>query len=118
MPKKVFIVEDDLDIIGLYMDALKTTACEIVGIAKNGAEAIEKYTALKSRPDVILMDNRMPGKNGIEATKEILRIDSGARIIFFSADQDVEEEARRIGAVDFKNKPFSIDTIVKCIEEI
>jgi len=91
---------------------LSLSGFEIIGMAKNGEEAVQMYKNFTKKPDVIIMDHRMPIKSGIEASKEILEIDKNARIIFASADKTVEEKARSIGAISFKNKPFSNERLV------
>ncbi len=59
----------------------------------------------------------MPIKNGIETTKEILQIDSNAKIIFTSADESVKKEALAIGASSFKDKPFDIKFLISNIRK-
>ena len=70
-----------------------------------------------SKPDIIIMDHRMPVKDGIEATKEILQMNPKAKIIFASADNSVKEYAQMIGVISFKNKPFSNELLIKNIEK-
>ncbi len=71
------------------------------------------------KPDVVIMDHRMPIKSGIEATEEILEFDKNAKIIFASTDKTVKEIALSIGALIFEEKPFDniilIDDINKLI---
>lgn len=83
-----------------------------MGIAKDGEEAVEKYKTFSEKPKVILMDHRMPKKNGIEASKIILQMDDKVKIIFISADNSIKEEALSIGAFSFWAKPFTINQIV------
>ena len=108
---KVFIVEDDISLQFLYEQMLEFNGFEVVGIAGNGEEAVEMYKTFATKPDVVLMDHRMPLKNGIEATKEILQIDVNSKIIFTSADSSVKEEALSIGAIGFEEKPFTIEKL-------
>jgi len=63
------------------------------------------------------MDHRMPIKNGIDATKEILSLDSNAKILFASADDSVKGEALSIGAIGFATKPFSIPELIEDMEK-
>jgi len=84
--------------------------------ASNGKEAVDLYKTLSDKPDIILMDHRMPVKNGIEASKEILEIDNQSKIIFLSADSSVENDALSIGAKKFVKKPFTIKDLIQNIE--
>ena len=86
-------------------------------IANNGEEAISKCQTFNPKPDLIIMDHRMPIKNGLEATKEILKLDKSARIIFASADKSIKSEALSTGALMFKEKPFSISDLLDSIEK-
>ena len=53
---------------------LEAYGYSVIGKAKNGQEAVDMYRSFSNKPDVIIMDHRMPVKDGIEATKEILQI--------------------------------------------
>jgi len=117
MAKKIFIVEDEADLMEFYIAALEASGHTVVGWAANGAEAVDKFSKLAERPDVIIMDHRMPMKSGIEATREILEIDPGAKVIFASADKSVEREALSLGAAAFKTKPFDLDKLLRNIEK-
>ena len=110
--EKVFIVDDEPSLQFFYKQLLTLNGYEVAGIANNGEEAISMFKSFSDRPKVILMDHRMPNKNGIEASKEILQIDNKTRIIFISADSTIKEEAHSIGAFCFKDKPFTIKQLV------
>ncbi len=114
----VFIVEDDKSIQMLYRKILDLVGFSVIGLANNGAEAVEMYKSMNEKPDIILMDHRMPVKNGLEATKEILKICAVQKIIFASADKTIREEALAIGSMGFIDKPFSFDRLVKKIKEL
>ncbi len=60
--------------------------CEVIGQAQNGREGVKLARTLK--PDVILMDIAMPVMNGIDATREILAADPGAKVLLISAHTD------------------------------
>ncbi len=93
----------------------------IVGMANNGEEAIGLFKKLLSTneiPDVIIMDHRMPIKNGLEATKEILQINKSVKIIFASADESIKEFAFSAGAYSFIEKPFRFSFMVEEINKI
>ena len=82
-------MEDDHSLRLLYEKALSLNGYNVIGAAKDGEEAIEMYNSFKIKPEVIIMDHRMPIKDGIEATKEILENSHPNKpiIIFASADK-------------------------------
>ena len=112
----IFIVEDDLALQNLYSKVLKIYGFQIIGIANNGLDATMMFQSFSEKPDIILMDHRMPIKNGIEATKEILILSERSKIIFVSADILIKDKALAIGAYSFIKKPFDIEDLIKTIE--
>ena len=88
----------------------------MAGIAENGVEAINMFKSFSNKPKIIIMDHRMPDKTGIEATKEILQIDKRVKILFFSADIIIKEEAYSNGAFSFNVKPFTIKCLIDDIK--
>lgn len=103
---KILIVDDAKFMRTLVKDALTSVGHEIVGEAENGNMAIEQYKALK--PDLVTMDITMREKDGIEATKEIMKIDSNAKVIMVTAlgQEDLLAKAIKMGVKDFVVKPF------------
>ena len=104
----IFIVEDDLSLQKLYEMMLKTFGFKVVDKASNGKEAIEKFKSLSPKPDVILMDHRMPVKNGIDTTIELMNFNNHIKVIFTSADNSIKGRALEIGAISFIEKPFTV----------
>lgn len=112
----VFIVEDDKSIQTLYKKFLNLHGFEVIGTANNGEEAVSKFKNFSRKPDIILMDHRMPVKDGIEATKEILKLNNKVNVLFASADKTIKEEALSLGIIGFLDKPFSLDKLVNKIK--
>jgi DNA-binding NtrC family response regulator len=101
----------------MYEKMLRITGYDEVHIAKNGEEAVNMYKSFPVKPDIIIMDHRMPLKNGIEAAKEILQINNTSKIIFASADQSIKEIALSIGAISFKEKPFNMKKLINNVQK-
>jgi DNA-binding NarL/FixJ family response regulator len=91
---------------------------ELVASASSGAEAIQQYR--QHRPDVTLMDLRLPDLNGIDVTRAILAEFSQARIIILTTfDGDVEvQRALEAGACGYFLKSLPADELVKAIREV
>ncbi|OLS21609.1 MAG: Chemotaxis protein CheY [Candidatus Heimdallarchaeota archaeon LC_3] len=100
----------------LYKQLFKRKGIQILDFANNGEETVSKYRNFNEKPDVILMDHRMPIKNGIEATREIIQIDKRVKVIFVSADNSMEKEALSVGAIGFIEKIFDISEFIKYIK--
>jgi two-component system, chemotaxis family, chemotaxis protein CheY len=111
----LFIIEDNDSSRILCEKLLTMKGHKVLGTAENGVEAVEFFKSSRIRPDVIIMDHRMPLKNGIEVMKEIRQIDNEAKVIFISADIQVKAIALSAGAVDFIQKPFSINLLLDSI---
>ena len=91
---------------------------EVIGEASDGLQAIELYGAL--HPDVLLLDLRMPRKNGIEVVQSIRRDDPGAKIIVVTSYQTEEEIFRvlQAGARGYILKDVGRDTLVEAIRSV
>lgn len=89
----------------------------MVDVASDGEEAVRKYKEMSEKPVVVIMDQRMPVKDGVSATQEILKINPDATIFFGSADLHIEKEALAAGAKGFLLKPFRIEELLGAIEE-
>jgi len=114
----VLIVDDELFIVELYRDILQLRGYKVVGTAFDGEEAIRKYTTSPDKPDIIIMDHRMPVMNGVDATKEIVRMNPTQKVIFVSADVLLEKEARDAGATEFLPKPFRMDDLIEKMDKV
>lgn len=113
--RDVFIVEDEVMLQQLYADVLAMKGYEIVGVAANGEEAVARYRGFATRPDLVIMDHRMPGMGGLEAAQTIRLEDPEANIIIISADDAAVWESIRQG-IPAMRKPFSISDLLTTIE--
>ena len=114
----ILIVDDAAFMRMMLTDILVENGYEVVGEAKSGKEAIRLYAEL--RPDLVTMDVLMPGVNGIETTREIIKIDPEAKILAVSAlgQEALVKEAIEAGAKGFVIKPFKPETVMKEVERI
>ncbi len=108
----VLICDDSLLMRKKLKDLLIGVGCSEVLEASNGQEAIDLYRIY--HPHVVFMDIIMPVKTGIEATKEIKRLDEKANIIIVSSigTKNKLKEAIEVGATDFLQKPIQKENVV------
>ncbi|MFW9993225.1 MAG: response regulator [Candidatus Odinarchaeota archaeon] len=116
--RTIFIAEDDLYIQDLYIEILTASGYHVVDIASNGVEALQKYQKMDPKPDLVLLDHRMPLKNGLQVLKEMLMINCGCKAIFVTADRSITEEAKKIGATEVILKPFRMVELIEVIVKI
>jgi two-component system chemotaxis response regulator CheY len=112
----ILIVDDDSFLHKVLERILTIGGHQVVGHANDGAEAIELFIQLNPKPDIILMDHRMPIMNGTTATRKLLHMDASARILFISADETVKQEAMGAGALGFLTKPIRSKDLFSAIE--
>jgi two-component system alkaline phosphatase synthesis response regulator PhoP len=110
MKKRVLILDDDIDILQICTIVLKRKGFDVLTL-NNSNQVVEQVTAYQ--PDVILMDNWIPGPGGIEATRSLkLRPETqDIPVIFFSANSNVTQLAQDAQADYYLQKPFDISEL-------
>jgi two-component system chemotaxis response regulator CheY len=113
---KVLIV-DDSKVVRSTIKASLEGACDIVGLATNGSEAIQMYEVF--RPDFVTLDLEMPGISGIETLKKIKQIDLNAKIIIMTSRSESKfvMEALKNGAVAYLLKPAPKEKLLEIISK-
>jgi DNA-binding NarL/FixJ family response regulator len=111
-PIRLLIADDDEETTLVLRDSLPAYGFEVVGNARNGAEAGEKVAAL--HPEVVLMDLRMPGVDGIEATVQIKAREPKTQVVILTAysSGDARDLAEFMGAADLVEKNAPLEKIV------
>ena len=119
---KVLIV-DDAKIMRISLKKIiENLGHEVIGEAGSGYEAIEQYKSLK--PDFVTMDITMPAvegiADGIEAVKEIMKIDKNAKIIMITShgEQDKVIKAIQSGASHYILKPIDANKFKEVLDKI
>ncbi len=115
---RIMIVDDDDFLHRVMSRILAMGGYEVVGHAYNGLEAVQLYNKMNPRPDLIIMDHRMPIMNGVKATQEILRVNPKAKIIFVSADESAKPDAIATGAAGFLIKPIRSTELFKELKRV
>ena len=116
---RILVADDHLVYrIGIRNLLASEPGFEVIGEAPDGLQAIEMYRVL--RPDVLLLDLRMPQKNGIEVVQAIRRDDPGARILVVTSYQTEEEifQVLQAGALGYVLKDVGRDTLVEAVRSV
>ncbi|MBQ0755390.1 MAG: UvrY/SirA/GacA family response regulator transcription factor [Gammaproteobacteria bacterium] len=114
---KIMVVDDhDLVRTGISRMLADVAGIEVIGEAASGEEAVA--LARKLDPDVVLMDVKMPGIGGLEATKKMLRHDDGVRVIAVTVCEEEPFPSRlmKAGAAGYLTKGAALEEMVRAIK--
>lgn len=115
MMKKVLIVDDNMYIRFALTSLMSQSGYEGIEVGE-GEKVIAEVTA--RQPDVIILDKKLPGYDGLDLLREIKKIDENIPVIVLTAygDDKTREEAFEAGADIFMTKPFDNDEIIRTID--
>jgi two-component system chemotaxis response regulator CheY len=115
---KVLIVDDAAFMRISIKNMLTKNGYEVVGEAENGKIGVDRYNELK--PDIVTMDITMPEMSGLDALKEIVKNDAGAKVVMVSAmgQEAMVRDAIISGAKGFIVKPFKEDGLISSIKKL
>jgi response regulator NasT len=114
-PRRVLVAEDEALIRMDLAEMLREEGYEIVGEAGDGQEAVDLAESLK--PDLVIMDVKMPRRDGIDAASEIAAKRIAPIVILTAFSQrELVERARDAGAMAYLVKPFNINDLIPAIE--
>ena len=113
----VLLVDDHGLLLEGLANLLEAHGIQVAGTARDGLQALALARTL--RPDVILMDIRMPRCNGLEATRRIVAEMPGARIVMLTTSEDEQDlfEAVKAGAFGYLLKRMDAGELVECLDQ-
>lgn len=112
---KILIIDDDQMMLNALTTLLETEGFATV-TAKDGESGIVAYR--EQEPDAVLLDLRLPVKNGIEVLKEIRRMNKNAQVIIITGypSPEVREESMKHGAFYFYEKTRDVNELMQAIQ--
>ena len=120
MAKQKILLVDDHEVVRLGLKSLLELhpQYEVIGEAGTAKEAVEKVA--RYRPDVVLMDIRLPGASGIDACEEITRSYQNTKVIMLTsyAEDEMLFSAIRAGASGYILKQISGDALISAIDAV
>ncbi len=113
--EKILVIDDEPDIGWLFSKILSEEGYKVL-ISLNGEEGISKIK--KEKPDLVFLDLKLPGLDGMEILKKIRTFDKDLLVIVLTAYETVKTavEAMRLGAYDYLSKPVNIEKIKTAIK--
>ncbi|MGC9781551.1 MAG: response regulator [Candidatus Heimdallarchaeota archaeon] len=105
------IVEDNQHIRKLYKEILISKGYDIID-AEDGEKAIHLYDSLDEKPEIIIVDYKMPKLNGLILTQKLLTRNPSSKILMISGDPSVNKEDAMKWRIRFRAKPVKIDDIL------
>lgn len=113
----ILVVDDQLGVRRLLYETFREEQHEVV-MAANGKEALKNLEDFK--PDLILMDMKMPGMNGIDTLRQIRSFNKEVGVIMMTAYGDAQnmEQARELGVLHYMSKPFDLFELRDHVREI
>ena len=114
--RKILVVDDEHDICEFVRNFLQERGYEVL-MASNGDDALA--IVKKERPELILLDIKMQGMDGIAVLKHIKDIDRKFKVVMVTAveDQEKVDEACRLGACEYITKPLVLDHLEQVVEK-
>jgi len=114
------LIVDDHEVVRLGLKTLISNhpGFKVVGEASNASESLRMTKELE--PDVVIMDIRLPGKNGIQATRDILEVNPEIRVVILTsyAEDELLFDAINAGAYGYVLKQIGSDDLIKSLERI
>jgi DNA-binding NtrC family response regulator len=114
--RKILVVDDERDICDFVKNFFQERGYDVM-TATGGDEALAMVKV--DRPELILLDIKMKGMDGIATLRHLKDIDKGFKIIMVTAlaDQDKMDEACRLGACEYITKPLALDHLERTVEK-
>lgn len=115
---KVLAVDDSRTMLAMIAAHLKGSSFEVVAMASNGREALEKYQV--HRPQVVLLDIVMPEVTGVETLERILNTDGDANVVMVSSigTEAAVHDCLTKGAKGFLQKPLDKESMLTLLKNV
>ena len=115
--KSILVVDDELDIVNLFIELLKSRKYDVFGFT-NPLKALEDYKENYDQYGMVISDIRMPKMNGFDLVKNIKKIDPNVSIILMSAYADIDySQLDDITINAFIQKPIKIMELLSTVEK-
>jgi DNA-binding response OmpR family regulator len=114
---KVLVIDDEPLIVELFTDYLTGQGFDVIS-AGGGEEGLDRL--LLDSPDIVLLDMRMPGLDGLETLRRIRKVNLGVPVLMISGNDDLTaaKEAIALGAFDYTLKPVDFNYLGRALDKM
>jgi two-component system chemotaxis response regulator CheY len=119
-PYKVLIVDDSIFVQKQLKQILTSEQFEIVDVAADGVEGVDKYKQHQDKIDVVTLDITMPNMDGITALEHIVKMNPKAKVVMISAlgKEELVKQALVAGAKNYIVKPLDREKVLSRIHSV
>jgi DNA-binding NtrC family response regulator len=113
---KILLVEDDLDLMHLFNDALLSGGYQVDGFT----EPLKAFSHFKDNPhryDLVISDVRMPQMSGLELVKKINQVNKDVKVLLMSAFEMEKDSLKELKLNDFLQKPLHIEQLMNTVKK-
>jgi DNA-binding response OmpR family regulator len=114
----IMIVDDEPTIQQLLKIIIEDMGHTVIAQSLNGDSALKLYRSMDTKPDVVIIDHRMPIMSGLELVTNILKEKADQRVLFLTADDTVKDRVKELGITAFLEKPAEIEVIRSTIRSL
>jgi len=113
MPK-LLIVDDEMDVREFAKNFFQRRKIEVV-VSSSGEEALEML--IKEKPDLVLLDVRLGGMDGIEVLSKMRQMQNNTQVIMVTGvnEKETSDKAKELGVVDYIHKPLKLDELEEVV---
>jgi DNA-binding response OmpR family regulator len=114
---KVLVIDDEPSIVELFTDYLTGQGFDVIS-AGGGEEGLDRLRS--DSPDIVLLDMRMPGVDGLETLRRIRKVNMGVPVLMVSGNDDIAaaKEAIALGAFDYTLKPVDFNYLGRALDKM
>ena len=114
---KVLVIDDEPSIVELFTDYLTGQGFDVIS-ADGGEEGLDRLRL--DSPDIVLLDMRMPGLDGLETLRRIRKVNLGVPVLMISGNDDLTaaKEAIALGAFDYTLKPVDFNYLGRALDKM
>jgi CheY-like chemotaxis protein len=110
--RSIAIVEDERELLSTYSALFKKLGWSVVFESENGEEIVDAVKKKQIKPDVVIMDYRLPGNDGIDTARRIRMSLPGLKVVITTADESARGLAEAAGLL-FLQKPFRLSELLR-----